>query len=85
MSTLKPEMDALFAEAEARGLWFWSRYQDLWFSPKQLRAAQAEGRFRWGPVNWELHHPSERLNRALERARAAEADVERIRKEIADV
>ncbi len=54
----------LFAEAERCGLWFHCNYQDLWFSPKDLRASQAKGNFVWGPVNWKLRDPKE-LGRKL--------------------
>lgn len=47
-------MKPLFAKAEAEGLWFQSNYQGIWFSPKDLRQQQASGKFRWGPVNWQL-------------------------------
>lgn len=51
----------LFAKAEQHGLWFYSPYQSLWFSPAALHEAQAKGRFRWGAVNWELRDPLERV------------------------
>lgn len=49
----------LIAEAESKGLWLRCHYQDLWFSPKELRAAHADWRFWWGVVNWELRDPQE--------------------------
>lgn len=61
----------LIDKAERNTLWLWCRYQDLWFSPAQLREANAQGRFRWGPVNWELRDPKERLAEADRRAKAA--------------
>jgi len=64
----------LFEKAEREGLWFFSPYQQLWFSPRELRAAQAEGRFRWGAVNWKLRPPTEYRDEA--RARWAEAEGE---------
>jgi hypothetical protein len=47
-------MKPLFERAEAEGLWFRSNYQGLWFSPEALRDHQANGKFRWGAVNWKL-------------------------------
>ncbi len=67
---LKP----LFKKARAEGLWFRSSYQDLWFSPDELEAAQAAGRFIWGAVNWTLCDPADRLaqlTREYESARTA--------------
>jgi len=60
-------LQPLFKEAEKKGLWFHCHYQDLLFSPAELRQAQSEGRFLWGAVNWTLVKPEERLD-ALEKA-----------------
>jgi len=54
-------MNELFAEARAKGLWFFTGYQHLWFSPDELATEQANGRFRWGPENWKLRDPAEHL------------------------
>ena len=51
----------MFEKADREGLWFYCNYQDLWFSPAQLRANFADERFRWGRVNWELRSPLEKL------------------------
>jgi hypothetical protein len=51
----------MFQEAEEKRLWFWSRYQDLWFSPAELRAQHQRGSFRWGHENWKLRDPTELL------------------------
>jgi len=58
-ATIEDLLAELFAEAERDGKWFHCTYQDLWFSPRELRKAQSEGRFRWGPVNWTLRDPQE--------------------------
>lgn len=47
----------LFNQARREGLWFHCAYQDLWFTPDDLEAAQANGRFLWGAVNWKLVRP----------------------------
>ncbi len=75
-------MAPLFEEAERTGKWFWCNYQSLWFSPRQLRAENAKGSFRWGPVNWKLRNPQERLAEAKRRAENAQAEVDRIALEI---
>ena len=54
------ELNALIDKAEAEGKWLWCHYQDLWFSPAQLREENRNGKFRWGPVNWKLRDPQER-------------------------
>lgn len=55
------EMEPLIERAKKEGKWLWCRYQDLWFSPGELEKNMAEGRFRWGPVNWELRDPLEKI------------------------
>ena len=49
----------MYTEAKATGKWFHLAYQNLWFSPDELKANMAEGRFRYGPVNWRLADPEE--------------------------
>ena len=53
-------------DAEKQGKWLNCHYQNLWFSPNELRDLQLRGSFRWGPVNWEIRDPKERLEQ-LER------------------
>jgi len=68
------ELQPLFEKAEAGGLWFFIPYQQMWFSPRELQQAQANGRFLWGVVNWQLRNPKEReaeLERDIEAANRA--------------
>ncbi len=60
-------MEELFATADQEGLMLHCAYQDMWFTSDELRADQANGKFRWGPVNWELRPASDRT-RVLEKA-----------------
>lgn len=65
------DLSALIDRAEAEGKWLFCSYQQLWFSPADLRAQNARGRFCWGAVNWQLRDPQERLaeaDRAVEAA-----------------
>jgi hypothetical protein len=55
-------LQPLFERAEREGLWFNCSYQDLWFSPNELRKLHKENRFVWGAQNWRLRNPQERLN-----------------------
>jgi len=73
------DLEALVREAEAKGLWLFAGYQQLWFSPKGLRAAWADGRFRWGAVNWQLRDPQERVKELEAAVRAAEQDLKTFR------
>ncbi len=59
------DLAPLFAEAARTGAWFHCTYQNLWFAPEELRAEQAAGRFRWGPGNWKLRDPQERVAELL--------------------
>ena len=57
-------LDALapmFEEAEEKKLYFWTSHGNEWFSPKELRVQQAAGCLLWGPSNWQLRCPKERL------------------------
>lgn len=54
------ELEPLFKKAEKYGLWFYCNYQDLWFSPNELREEHKNGKFIWGSVNWKLRDPIER-------------------------
>ncbi len=67
-----PEMNELFTLARAKGLWFWSHYQGIWFSPDELIRLRAEGRFRWGAQNWELRNPEEYLEETRRRVTEAQ-------------
>jgi len=55
------ELEPLYKRAKEEGLWFFSNYQQLWFSPKELRDYQSEGNFIWGACNWILRDPIEKL------------------------
>lgn len=63
----------LFKAADQNGLWFFSRYQGLWFSPDDLRKAQQKDKFVWGAVNWELRNPNEKI-KELEREQKIATD-----------
>jgi hypothetical protein len=54
-------LQPLFDKAEKEGLWFYCSYQQLWFSPNELKNEQSNGRFLWGAVNWQLRDPHEKL------------------------
>ncbi len=68
-------LDDLITEAERQDLWLHCHYQDLWFSPSDLREANRDGRFRWGAMNFELRDPIEKLAKLKEKRRAADIDV----------
>jgi hypothetical protein len=57
----KAELAALITRAENEGKWLHCHYQNMWFSPTQLRAENASGNFVWGVANWTLRDPEERL------------------------
>lgn len=47
-------LEPLIQQAEREDKLLHCSYQDLTFTPAELRARNAEGRFLWGPVNWTL-------------------------------
>lgn len=73
------ELAELIGNAKAEGKWLWCNYQDLWFSPDELAAQNANGKFLWGAVNWRLRDPAERVREAEERRDAAQREVDRVR------
>ena len=54
-------IEYMFKLAEQENLWFYCNYQDMWFSPKELRNEHGSGKFIWGETNWTLRDPSEKL------------------------
>ncbi len=75
-TTIAEQLAPLFARARAEGLYFHGHYQNMWFSPDELEALQAQGEFRWGAVNWELrcgnkHWMAPRLSAEQRRQRAS--------------
>ena len=80
---IKRELEPLFKKARESGyLWFYTSYQDLWFSPDELEQAQAEGRFLWGASNWQLRNPYEKLNDYDKQIRDIQQAKEKFRKRI---
>ena len=74
---VKASMAPLFRDAREKKLWFYTSYQQIWFSPDELAAQHAQGKFLWGAVNWRLRDPVEALN-DLDR-KIADAQAERDR------
>ena len=76
---LKP----MFARAEKDGLWFFSGYQQLWFSPSELKAEQSQGNFMWGAVNWQLRNPQERLQQLEHEIKDKQNEIVQFKKRLA--
>ncbi len=72
----------LISQAERESKWLFCNYQSLWFTPEELRAANADGRFRWGSMNFILRDPSERIKqldqKVIEAEQAAKAAREKL-------
>ena len=61
-------LEPLFEKAKKEKLFFFCYYQNLWFTPKELRQHHKEGTFIWEKANWELRNPKEetiRLKRLI--------------------
>lgn len=82
MSEVADMLKPLISEAREKGLWLWCHYQDIWFSPSELEQQNANGKFLWGPVNWKLRDPTERLREAERRLSEAQREVDAIRQKI---
>jgi len=54
-------LEPLFREAKEKGHWFYESFHQVWFSPEELRAEHANGKFIWSDVNWKLLDPSRKL------------------------
>ena len=68
-------MKPLFERAEKEGLWFYCHYQNLWFSPKELREQNSKGKFWWGAVNWTLRSPDEYMKILQSQVAAAQKEL----------
>ena len=72
LSTLNP----LIEKAEKEGMWLVSKYQSIWFSPKELREQNAKGSYLWGAVNWVLDDPIKELAYLEKKVIEAQRNVE---------
>jgi hypothetical protein len=73
IESLKP----MFREAKSKKLWFYTSYQQIWFSPEELKAENKCGRFLWGAGNWELRDPIEGLQALDKKIENAQSDRDR--------
>lgn len=77
-SDMDQQMRELIAQARAEKKWLWGGYHDIWFSPDQLEEQRRLGKFMWGPENWKLRDPTERIEEAQKRRDAAQSEVDRV-------
>ncbi len=77
-------LEPLFEEARERGLWFFCHYQQIWFSPDELERQHAEGKFRWGAINWQLRDPEEHVSGLVKARDAAESELDAFLKRLDD-
>ena len=75
-------LSELIDQAEAEHKWLYYHYQNMWFSPQELRDANAEGRFRWRVVNWRLRDPQEKLKRLREHVKPSQKELEEFKEKI---
>ena len=73
---------AMIAEAKQKNCMMHCYYQDMWFTPDELAASNAAGRFRWGPVNWEMVSLSDYKARMVRDAENLERNAASLREEI---
>lgn len=70
--TIIDALEIMILEAEKNGQWLESTYQNILFTPKELRQSLSDGKFVWGPVNWRSVDPNKYLKNE-------EKEIEKIR------
>ena len=75
-------MQPLFEKAERENLIFYSRYQGLYFTPKELRDNQKNGRFRWGAANWELRSRTSKIEKLEENVTREQLELDKMKKRL---
>jgi hypothetical protein len=73
---IREDLKNLIAQARAEDKLIYSQYQQLWFTPGELEKANAENRFLWGLVNWELRSRDERESIATRNFNEAKKEYE---------
>lgn len=73
----------LIERATREGKWLFCQYQGLWWSPAELAQCNANGRFLWGAINFELRDPAELLAACEQRVVQAMAEVESVKARMA--
>lgn len=63
------ELEPLFTEATEKKLWFFCHYQELWFSPLELKVQMEHGKFLWPAKNWQLRNPLQRIDQLNDKIR----------------
>lgn len=61
MDQHKNDLLKMCDDAEKQGLWIHIHYQDLWYSPKEMRKEFNDGKFLWNRTSFELRDPQEHL------------------------
>lgn len=70
-------LEPTLKKAEAEGKWLrWAGDSEVVLTPAELRAANANGKYVHGPVNWKLCAPDDLI-------KAAEVSIERAKAELA--
>jgi len=73
---LKKELAQLIAEARKQNMWLWTPDHDIWFSPKELE--NAEGKFLWRVMDFQLRSPTELLALLDEKIRKLAAERQKV-------
>lgn len=71
-------LDELIDEADRSGKWLNTYYQNLWFTPAQLRKENQNGKFCWSAENFSLRDPVERMRELNANQQKAAAEYERV-------
>lgn len=77
------QLEPLFEKAKKLDFWFYTPYHQMWFSPEALREEHKNGRFIWGPPNWQLRDPWEQVASTLKELQAAQDKYTSVLKKVA--
>lgn len=80
MDGLKP----LFEKAEKKNLWFYSTYQDAWYTPKELRKCYERITALQKAVDWELRDPRCELTNRYNKVKGAQLDLDNWKQKLKD-
>jgi len=75
-------LEALFFEAKKHSLWFYCGYNNLWFSPSELKKEHSENRYVWSVCNWALRNPNGELKRLENSIEHAQNNYDEFKKRI---
>ncbi len=79
----KQAIEKLIDEAETKNFWIHIDYQNIWYSPQEMRDEIKElGRARFHSNNWNIRDPKEHLRYLTDKARQAVSELRQFEKQL---